>query len=180
MSPPAQVLSAHAFVARNDAASPSLPVLDQTTDAATPFYSVPATSPRLRRGDADADADGRPMILRRLHVRVSRLSLASAALLDVAPRALPSAGLFRARGLHGAAGDDGASSEHGRKPAGTSSSSSSSLLIDSSVAALLIGFRISHEAAFHGIQICHCCLFMRALQLCSSQLRSKLTSPVKV
>ncbi|XP_021305223.1 putative ATPase N2B isoform X2 [Sorghum bicolor] len=118
MSPPAQVLSAHAFVARNDAASPSLPVLDQTTDAATPFYSVPATSPRLRRGDADADADGRPMILRRLHVRVSRLSLASAALLDVAPRALPSAGLFRARGLHGAAGDDGASSEHGRKPAG--------------------------------------------------------------
>ena len=70
-------------------------------------------------------ADGRPMILRRLHDRVSRLSLASAALLGAAPRALPSAGLFRARGLHGAAGD-GASSEHGRKPAGTSSSSSSS------------------------------------------------------
>jgi hypothetical protein len=124
MSPPAQLLSAHAFAVSKDAASPSLP--DQTTSAAvilipTPFYSVPATSPRLRRGDAD----GRPMILRRLHGRVSRLSLASAALLD------PSAGLFS--GFHGAAGD-GASSEHGRKPAGTSSSPSSSpMLIDSSI-----------------------------------------------
>lgn len=128
MSPPAQLLSAHAFAVSKDAASPSLP--DQTTSAAvipTPFYSVPATSPRLRRGDAD----GRPMILRRLHGRVSRLSLASAALLDAAPRALPSAGLFS--GFHGAAGD-GASSEHGRKPAGTSSSPSSSpMLIDSSI-----------------------------------------------
>jgi len=118
--PRAQLLSAHTFVVSKDAASPSLP--DQTTNAAvipTPFYSVPATSPRLRRGDAY----GRPMILRRLHGRVSCLSLSSAALLDAAPRALPSAGLFRV--FHGAAGD-GASSEHGRKPAGTSSSSSSS------------------------------------------------------
>jgi hypothetical protein len=51
------------------------------------------------------------MILSRLHVRVTRRSPASAALRDAATRALASAGLFR--GLHG-----GASSEHGREPAG--------------------------------------------------------------
>lgn len=73
------------------------------------------------------------MILRCLHGRASRLYFASAALLDAAPRALPSAGLIR--GFHGAAGDDDASSEHGRKTAGTSSSSCSfPLLIDISVA----------------------------------------------
>ncbi|WVZ61311.1 hypothetical protein U9M48_011209 [Paspalum notatum var. saurae] len=60
------------------------------------------------------------MILRRLHGRVSRRSLAHAAaattLRDAAPRALASAGLLRR--LHGPAGDDGASSEpeHGRRP----------------------------------------------------------------
>jgi hypothetical protein len=56
------------------------------------------------------------MILNRLHVRVIRRSPASAALRDAATRALASAGLFR--GLHGGEAGDGASSEHGREPAG--------------------------------------------------------------
>ncbi|PWZ56142.1 putative ATPase N2B [Zea mays] len=95
---PSYFLSAHAFAVSKDAASPSLP---DPTNQRRVLLSTLCPATKLDR----------PMILSRLHVRVTRRSPASAALRDAATRALASAGLFR--GLHG-----GASSEHGREPAG--------------------------------------------------------------